>query len=242
VGQAFAFGGKRARSARPYTPVTDETEADHRRDGGDFLKPQHLAGLVCMILALIGTAAAGTTQSVSGDDFTSAKRATLEVLRARGLDSTGLRPVYPTAHSCPEIGSPFAATTRADGSRRNSRFFHGLHSGADIYVPEGTPILAIAAGEVVNKYRGYGIGGIDLILRHSPDDTGRAEWIYSSYKHLKALPTHAIGQRLERVLLIRNRSRPRRRPAGRPSGAPAQARTIGPLPRATWSWSDSKKT
>ncbi len=160
------------------------------------MKPRYLTGLICLILilALTGAEPAGASSDGTGADFTSALRASLETLRSRGLDPTGLRPVYPAGHSCPEIGSAFAATTRADGSRRNPRFYHGLHSGADIYVPEGTPILAIAAGTVIHKYEGPGIGGIDIILQHAPEDTGRMEWAYSSYKHLKALPPHAIGQ------------------------------------------------
>lgn len=161
------------------------------------MKLYHLTALIYLSLVLNSPEPAGASSDGAGTVFTSALRTSLETLRTRGLMVTGLHPVYPAGHLCPEIESAFAATTRADGTRRNSRFFYGFHSGADTYVPKSTPIPAIADGTVVHKYEGSGIGGIDILLQHAPADTGRAEWVYSSYKHLKARPPLAIGERVE---------------------------------------------
>ncbi|OOZ38991.1 hypothetical protein BOW53_13395 [Solemya pervernicosa gill symbiont] len=117
-------------------------------------------------------------------------------IKAGGLVETGLKPIYPANADCPDIDSPFAATTRGDGSRRSQRFFHGHHSGSDIPIPEGTPILAVAAGTVVEVSEGANIGGLALILQHSPEQTGLPLWSYSQYKHLQQLPDYKVGDRL----------------------------------------------
>ncbi len=124
-------------------------------------------------------------------------RSKLKYMRASGFVATGLTPVYPRNAKCPEIDSPFASASRYDGSPRSSRFYHGYHGGADISVPEGTPILAIADGTVVKKREGAFIGGIGFIVRHSPEDTGLPVWTFTEYKHLKALPTLQIDQRVK---------------------------------------------
>lgn len=121
-------------------------------------------------------------------------RSKLKYMRASGFVATGLTPVYPKNAKCPEIDSPFASPNRHDGSSRNTRFYQGYHGGADISAPEGTPILAIADGTVVTKKEGAFIGGIGLILRHSPTDTGLPVWTYTEYKHLKELPALEVGQ------------------------------------------------
>lgn len=123
-------------------------------------------------------------------------QARLDAMQARGLLPTGIDPVYPEAADCPKIDSPFASRARFDGSTRSPRFFHGYHGGADISVPEGTPILAIADGEVVEKKTGAFIGGIGLVVRHAPADTGLPVWTFTEYKHLKETPAIAVGQRV----------------------------------------------
>lgn len=61
---------------------------------------------------------------------------------------------------------------------------------------EGTPLLALAAGTVLSKGEGGQMEGIYLWLRHSPEDTGLAYWVYSKYQHLQSLPELAIGARV----------------------------------------------
>lgn len=101
-----------------------------------------------------------------GLKYFSPRGASLENLSSRGLEPTGLRPIYPTGADCSRASSFFADSTRGDGSPRSPRFFHGYHGGLDIPAAEGTPILAIADGVVVAKSMGRddGIGGIEIVL------------------------------------------------------------------------------
>lgn len=109
---------------------------------------------------------------------------------ARGLFETGLEPVYPREARCPEIDHIFGEPWR--GPMTGVR-----HHGADIPVPDKTPILAIADGVVIAKYLGVeGFRGIEIVLQHAPEDTGLPVWIYTAYSHFKSMPTLEIGQRV----------------------------------------------
>ena len=125
------------------------------------------------------------------------RHASAGVLKKGGLVETGLRPGYPEAAECLEIKSHFSSPTRFDGSFRVSRAFAGYHSGADISSPTGTPIIAIADGEVIHKYVGGRLVGNQIYLRHTPEDTGLPVYIYSKYKHFDKLPDLEIGQRVK---------------------------------------------
>lgn len=126
-------------------------------------------------------------------------RAELGSMRARGFLPTGLVPAYPEEAQCLPADSMFAASRRGDGSPRSTQFFQGYHSGTDIPAPEGTPILAAAAGTVVHASEGLNIGGIGLILQHAPEDTGLPVWTYTEYKHLRELPADLpVGSRVAR--------------------------------------------
>ena len=124
------------------------------------------------------------------------QQATLAAMRDAGFFPTGIEPVYPAAALCPAAESLFAAQTRSDRSQRQAVFFQGFHGGMDIPVPEGTPVLAVAAGTVIYKGEGGSIGGIGLILQHAPADTGLAGWTYTEYKHLREVPALALGTRV----------------------------------------------
>ncbi len=123
--------------------------------------------------------------------------ASRETHERSGLIETGLRPVYPDSAECLEVKSHFASPTRFDGSLRVSRAYHGYHNGFDISSPIGTPLIAIANGEVVHKYTGGRLVGNQIFIRHAPEDTGLAVWVYSKYKHFDKLPDLEIGQRVK---------------------------------------------
>jgi murein DD-endopeptidase MepM/ murein hydrolase activator NlpD len=106
---------------------------------------------------------------------------------------SGLQPVFSAQMRCPRIASPYGSQTRYDGSFRPTWAFGGYHGGIDISLAEGTPLLALAAGTVVGKGEGGMLEGIYLWLRHSPEDTGLAYWVYSKYQHLESVPDLEVG-------------------------------------------------
>lgn len=125
------------------------------------------------------------------------QRADAASMAARGFLSTGLEAVYPTSHDCPRLTSPFASPTRTDGSQRSRRYFVGLHGGMDIPAPKGTPLLALADGEVIVVHEdGSGIGGLGLWIRHAPEDTGTGKYVFTEYKHIDRLPQLKPGDRV----------------------------------------------
>lgn len=109
----------------------------------------------------------------------------------RGLLATGLGPEFPDNADCHGIDDYFAM----DYSFKRGR--EAYHGGMDLPTAWGTPMLAIADGTVVGKYKGENSArGIELVLRHSPQDTGLAIWVYSLYSHFDKLPKQAVGQRV----------------------------------------------
>lgn len=114
-----------------------------------------------------------------------------------GLIETGLTAAFPPTAGCPQVSSPFGVSTRHDGSLRKANANHGLHGGTDIPANIGTPLIAIADGEVVHKFTGGLLVGHQIFLRHTPEETGLPYYIYSKYKHFDRLPGLEIGQRVK---------------------------------------------
>lgn len=102
---------------------------------------------------------------------------------------TGLRPEFAKNGDCPEIDSEKWAIDYS-----HKRPWPALHKGVDIPQPSGTPILAIADGTVVGKFRNKGNRkGIEIMLRHTPAQTGLPFWTYSQYTHLREMSLLSIG-------------------------------------------------
>lgn len=109
---------------------------------------------------------------------------------ARGVFETGLKPRFPENVSCREIDEGYAI------SYTHKRDREPYHGGIDIPTPWETPVVA-AAGTVVGKFYGEkSFRGIEIVIRHSPKDTGLPLWLYTQYTHFSEMPPLEIGQRV----------------------------------------------
>ena len=111
------------------------------------------------------------------------------VQQARGVIETGLQPDFIGGAACPEIDSEQWAI---DYTYKRARA--ALHKGIDIPQTRGTPIRAVADGQVVGKFMNDGNKkGIEIMLRHTPEQTGLSVWTYSQYTHLREMSPLPIG-------------------------------------------------
>ena len=109
----------------------------------------------------------------------------------RGLFETGLWPMFPENAACHGIDDYFALDYTF---KRDREAYHG---GIDLPARWGTPMIAAAAGTVVGKFMGEkSRRGIEIVIRHAPQDTGLPIWIYTGYAHLDRMPDLEVGQRV----------------------------------------------
>jgi murein DD-endopeptidase MepM/ murein hydrolase activator NlpD len=110
---------------------------------------------------------------------------------ARGLIETGLEPRFPEGLDCRGIDEGYAI------SYTTKRVREQYHGGIDMPAPWGEPIIASADGTVVAVYGDdNSMRGNEVLLRHSPQDTGLALWIYTEYAHFSEKPAQRPGQRV----------------------------------------------
>lgn len=113
----------------------------------------------------------------------------VKIQKSRGVIETGLSPAFLENGACPEIDSEKWAI---DYSHKRSGA--ALHKGVDIPRPRGTPILAVADGMVVGKFENAdNRKGVEIMLRHTPEQTGLPFYTFSQYTHLAEMSPLAIG-------------------------------------------------
>jgi murein DD-endopeptidase MepM/ murein hydrolase activator NlpD len=170
--------GNRRRDApersRPVSAVTNDAAVE-TLDG--FVPPNKISADVRL---MVGKNARGNSDKA------------VEIQQARGGIETGLRAEFIGGGDCPEIDSEQWAI---DYSHKRNRA--AIHKGIDIPQPEGTPIRAVAEGVVVGKFANkVNRKGIEIMLRHTPAQTGLPFWTYSQYTHLLEMSPLPIGAKV----------------------------------------------
>ena len=104
---------------------------------------------------------------------------------------------------CTPISSPYASTTRYDGSLRKEAGVDGnKHGGIDLSLDEGTPLLAVASGKVFSVGEGSMKEGIYIWLLHLPEDTGLSFGFLTKYQHLNEKPKLQSGVQIKAGQII----------------------------------------
>lgn len=115
------------------------------------------------------------------------------IQKTRGVIETDLVPDFFNGGVCPEIDSEKWAIDYT-----HKRKSEALHKGIDIPQPRGTPIRAVADAVVVGKFENkYNRKGIEVMLRHTPAQTGLTFWTYSQYTHLQEMSQLPIGAQVK---------------------------------------------
>lgn len=116
-----------------------------------------------------------------------------EAAVARGLFPTGLVPRFPDGLECRGIDEGWAI----DYAGKRDRIAY--HGGIDMPAPFGEPMRAVADGTVLQVLEGAdSYRGIEVTLRHTPEETGLPVWIYTQYAHFNEIPKLMPGQRVKR--------------------------------------------
>jgi hypothetical protein len=166
-------------------------EGGRRRSGGDG------AALACEACAGIEgyvppSEIADEVRLMVGKTRGGDKNYAVQVQKERGGIETGLKAAFIDGGQCPEIDSEQWAIDYS-----HKRPIPAIHKGVDIPQPTGTPIRAIAAGTVVGKFlNDDNRKGTEVMLRHTPKETGLEFWTYSQYTHMLEMSPLEIGAKV----------------------------------------------
>ena len=113
------------------------------------------------------------------------------------IQASGVTLVAAKDVRCPPIVVPFGYVSPYATPRHA-----GVHDGIDISLPEGTPVLAIAAGKVISIGTNATFTGDYAWLQHAPSDTGLPLWLYSTYLHFDRVPDLEAGSAVKVAQVI----------------------------------------
>ena len=113
------------------------------------------------------------------------------------IQASGVTLVAAKDVRCPPIVVPFGYVSPYATPRHA-----GVHDGIDISLPEGTPVLAIAAGKVISIGTSDTFIGDYAWLQHAPADTALPFWLYSTYLHFDRVPDLEVGSAVKVAQVI----------------------------------------
>jgi len=125
-----------------------------------------------------------------------AEKPPYEQYEQKGLFATGLAPIFPEGLTCPDIASPYGSKTRYDGSSRKNNHY-GYHNGMDISLTTGTPLVAIADGEVIHKGSAGKLVGNYIWVRYAPEVIGLPVYAFIRYQHLDNQSPLEVGAQVK---------------------------------------------
>ncbi|TVO77816.1 peptidoglycan DD-metalloendopeptidase family protein [Sedimenticola selenatireducens] len=112
--------------------------------------------------------------------------------KSRGLFETGLKPIWRDDVICRGIDEWYGKDYTPVRPKES------YHGGIDLPAPFGTPVLAIMDGEVIALYEGKkNPRGIEVVLRHTPEESGLPFYLYSRYTHFDSMPKLIKGQQIK---------------------------------------------
>jgi murein DD-endopeptidase MepM/ murein hydrolase activator NlpD len=146
-----------------------------------------------IVIAILGATPAFAQQSDASCGITRSIKCDPYLAQAQGMIETGLRPAFPKGVKCRKIDEKWSISYL---KKRGRVVWHG---GIDIPAPFGTPMIAAADGEVIAVFEGKNsFRGIEVILRHSPKQTGLPYWTFSGYSHFDEMPALKVGAKVKR--------------------------------------------
>ena len=113
----------------------------------------------------------------------------VKIQKKRGMIETGLKPDFYNNKQCGFCDDCWAI------DYTHKREFPALHKGTDLPKKFNEPILAMADGTVVGIFQNeFSRKGIEIVLRHRPEQSGLPYYTYTQYTHLNKMPDLQIGE------------------------------------------------